>query len=79
LADDVDYGGVVVPFCLRTEYGVLSFFSTTTVFGTPLDVTLAELAIESFFPADPQTTEALNRIAREAAARQGAGGQAGAG
>jgi transcriptional regulator with XRE-family HTH domain len=79
LADDVDYGGVVVPFCLRTEYGVLSFFSTTTVFGTPLDVTLAELAIESFFPADPQTTEALNQIAREAAARQGAGSQAGAG
>jgi transcriptional regulator with XRE-family HTH domain len=70
--DDVDYGGVVVPFRLRTEYGVLSFFSTTTVFGTPLDVTLAELAIESFFPADPQTTQTLNRIAREAAARQGA-------
>ncbi len=67
LADDVDYGGVVVPFRLRTEYGVLSFFSTTTVFGTPLDITLAELAIESFFPADAQTTEALNRMAREAA------------
>jgi transcriptional regulator with XRE-family HTH domain len=63
--DDVDYGGVVVPFRLRTAHGVLSFFSTTTVFGTPLDVTLAELAIESFFPADPQTTEILNRIARE--------------
>jgi hypothetical protein len=74
--DHVDYGGVVVPLRLRTEYGVLSFFSTTTVFGTPLDVTLAELAIESFFPADPQTTEALNRIAREAAARQGAASQA---
>jgi transcriptional regulator with XRE-family HTH domain len=73
LADDVDYGGVVVPFRLRTQYGVLSFFSTTTVFGTPLDVTLAELAIESFFPADSQTTEALNRIAREAAAGQGVG------
>ena len=64
-ADEVDYGGVVVPFRLRTPYGILSFFSTTTVFGTPLDVTLAELAIESFFPADPQTIEALNRIARE--------------
>jgi transcriptional regulator with XRE-family HTH domain len=66
-ADDVDYGGVVVPFRLRTEYGILSFFSTTTVFGTPLDITLAELAIESFFPADPQTMETLNRIARESA------------
>jgi transcriptional regulator with XRE-family HTH domain len=66
-ADDVDYGGVVVPFRLRTENGILSFFSTTTVFGTPLDITLAELAIESFFPADPQTMETLNRIARESA------------
>jgi transcriptional regulator with XRE-family HTH domain len=63
--DEVDYGGVVVPFRLRTDFGVLSFFSTTTVFGTPLDVTLSELAIESFFPADPLTTETLNRIARE--------------
>jgi transcriptional regulator with XRE-family HTH domain len=76
--DEVDYGGVVVPFRLRTDYGVLSFFSTTTVFGTPLDITLAELAIESFFPADPQTVEAVNRIAREAGARQGSHSQAGA-
>jgi transcriptional regulator with XRE-family HTH domain len=75
--DEVDYGGVVVPFRLRTDYGVLSFFSTTTVFGTPLDITLAELAIESFFPADPQTVEAVNRIAREASARQGSHSQAG--
>lgn len=60
-----DYGGVVVPFRLRTEHGVLSFFSTTTVFGTPLDVTLAELAIESFFPADRQTAEMLARMVGE--------------
>jgi transcriptional regulator with XRE-family HTH domain len=63
--DDVDYGGVMVPFRLRTDYGVLSFFGTTTVFGTPLDITLAELAIESFFPADPQTAETLARMARK--------------
>jgi transcriptional regulator with XRE-family HTH domain len=62
--DGVEYGGVVVPFSLRTEHGVLSFFSTTTVFGTPLDITLSELAIESFFPADPQTAEVLARISR---------------
>jgi len=62
--DTTDYGGVVVPFTLRTDDGLLSFFSTTTVFGTPLDVTLAELAIESFFPADAPTTAALTRIAR---------------
>jgi hypothetical protein len=60
-----DYAGVVVPFRLNTPHGVLSFFGTTTVFGTPLDITLAELAIESFYPADPQTAEILARIARE--------------
>ena len=59
----VDYAGVVVPFQLATEAGVLSFFSTTTVFGTPVDVTLSELALESFFPADAATAEALRRIA----------------
>jgi transcriptional regulator with XRE-family HTH domain len=63
--DDADFGGVMVPFRLRTDYGVLSFFSTTTVFGTPLDITLSELAIESFFPADLQTAETLARMARK--------------
>ena len=33
--------------------------STTTVFGTPVDVTLSELAIELFFPADSATAEAV--------------------
>jgi MmyB-like transcription regulator ligand binding domain len=68
--DSADYGGVVVPFRLRSEHGILSFFGTTTVFGTPLDITLAELAIESFFPADAYTAEALNRMAREALAQR---------
>jgi transcriptional regulator with XRE-family HTH domain len=54
-----EYGGVVVPFKLATERGVLSFFTTTTLFGTPLDVTLEELAIESFFPADAATKAVL--------------------
>jgi transcriptional regulator with XRE-family HTH domain len=67
--ESADYGGVVVPFRLRApDGGVLSFFGTTTVFGTPLDITLAELAIESFFPADAFTTEYLNRVAREVTA-----------
>ena len=52
-------GGIVVPLRLRAGEAVLSFFSTTTVFGTPRDVTLAELAIESFFPADAATAAAL--------------------
>jgi transcriptional regulator with XRE-family HTH domain len=50
---------IAVPFRLQTAEGMLSFISTTTVFGTPLDITLSELAIEAFFPADPETAEAL--------------------
>jgi hypothetical protein len=54
---------VAVPLRIRAGDQVLSFISTTTVFGTPLDVTLSELAIESFFPADAATGQALQRIA----------------
>jgi transcriptional regulator with XRE-family HTH domain len=57
-----DYGGVVVPLRLNTPAGTLSFFSTTTVFGTPVDITLSELAIESFFPADAETAKALRSL-----------------
>ncbi|MGJ4804216.1 helix-turn-helix domain-containing protein [Luteimonas sp. SDU82] len=56
---DGDPGAVVVPLRLRTALGELSFLSTTTVFGTPVEVTLSELAIESFFPADATTGERL--------------------
>ena len=48
-----------VPMVLETEASRLSFFSTTTVFGTPVEVTLSELALETFFPADPRTAEIL--------------------
>lgn len=58
-----DHGGVAIPFRLETERGNLSFISTTTVFGTPVDVTLSELAIESFFPADAETSEVLRQTA----------------
>jgi transcriptional regulator with XRE-family HTH domain len=65
---------IAVPLRLRTPLGVLSFFSTTTVFGTPVDITLSELAIEAFFPADPQTAEALRAHAQaEMAAPNGNG------
>ncbi|QYU69881.1 helix-turn-helix transcriptional regulator [Leptolyngbya sp. 15MV] len=50
---------VAVPLRLRVPGGELSFLSTTTVFGTPMDVTLSELFIESFLPADASTAEAL--------------------
>ena len=62
-ANEREYAGVLVPLQFNTEQGVLSFFSTTTVFGTPLDITLSELALESFFPADAATGEALRRLA----------------
>lgn len=54
-----DLGSVLVPLRMASPLGELSFFSTTTVFGTPMDITLAELAIESFFPADEATVARL--------------------
>lgn len=57
-----EFAGLAVPLELKSEDGVLSFLSTTTVFGTPVDVSLSELAIESFFPAD-ETTENWCRVA----------------
>lgn len=64
-ASDQDYAGVVVPLRLVMKNRVLSFFSTTAVFGTPVDITLSELALESFFPADAATVEALRSFADE--------------
>ncbi|MFP3567914.1 helix-turn-helix domain-containing protein [Paraburkholderia sp. SIMBA_030] len=61
--DNTAISQIAVPLRLRTPIGVLSFFSTTTVFGTPVDVTLSELAIEAFFPADQQTAAALREFA----------------
>ena len=61
-SSDRDFAGIAVPLELRTDAGRLSFLSTTTIFGTPVDVTLSELAIESFFPADQQTAEALKTM-----------------
>jgi transcriptional regulator with XRE-family HTH domain len=53
------YGGVAVPLVLRAGDAELSFLSTTTMFGTPIDITLSELAIEAFLPADARTAELL--------------------
>jgi transcriptional regulator with XRE-family HTH domain len=53
---------VLVPLQLHSEHGVLSLISTITVFGTPNDVTLAELALETFFPADAFTAEYLRNL-----------------
>jgi transcriptional regulator with XRE-family HTH domain len=53
---------IAVPFRIKTKEGVLSFFSMTTVFGTPVDVMLSELALELFFPADDETVAAVQRM-----------------
>lgn len=63
-----EHPGVLLPLQLRTPGGVLSFVSIVSVFGTPHDITLQELAIESFLPADDVTSQ---RLAAAAAARGG--------
>ncbi|MBX5463134.1 MAG: helix-turn-helix transcriptional regulator [Steroidobacteraceae bacterium] len=60
---DFEYPGVVVPLKLRTPHGVLTMFSTTTVFGTPVEVTLSELMLEALYPADEFTAEMLRKMA----------------
>lgn len=54
---------IAVPMQLEVNGTALSMLSTTTVFGTPVDITLAELALEAFVPADAGTAEQLRRMA----------------
>jgi transcriptional regulator with XRE-family HTH domain len=76
----VEYPGVTTDFdpanppdpndiALMQEFSLdnrkLALFCTLTTFGTPRDVTLAELTIIAFYPADPQTAEALTAAVRE--------------
>lgn len=58
---------LAIPLQLRdpSSGSILSFISTTTVFGTATDVTLAELVLECFYPADAATREALMQGAKE--------------
>lgn len=53
---------LAVPLRMATPAGTLALISTTTIFGSPVDVTLSELAIEAFFPADEQTAERLRAL-----------------
>ena len=70
-AQTSDYGGVLAPFSLRVPDGVLNLYGTTTVFGTAVDITLAELTLEVFFPADPASAAMLTgAAARDATASQ---------
>ena len=59
---------VIVPLQLRTPVGLLSFISTTLLFGSPTEVTLSELAVELFYPADDGTAEAMRALATGARA-----------
>jgi transcriptional regulator with XRE-family HTH domain len=61
---------IVVPLRLQLGETVLSLISTTTVFGTPVDITLSELALETFFPADAATGEALRALAAQSASAE---------
>jgi transcriptional regulator with XRE-family HTH domain len=63
-AGEDEFASVAVPLKLAFDAGVLSLFSTTTVFGAPSDLTLAELALESFFPSDEATADTLRSLAR---------------
>ncbi|KRF16799.1 XRE family transcriptional regulator [Nocardioides sp. Soil797] len=52
-------GRIAVPMRLRTGTGELSFISTVTTFGTAVDISVAELTVEAFLPADAATAAAL--------------------
>jgi transcriptional regulator with XRE-family HTH domain len=60
--DTDHFAGAVVPLRIATSVGELSMFSTTMIFGTPVDITLAELAVETFFPADAATADIVRRL-----------------
>lgn len=54
---------LVTPMLLHTDFGPLSLLYTVTVFGSPRDVTLDEIAIETFFPANEATRDVLAKLA----------------
>lgn len=61
-----EHHGVLMPFQFHTGHGVLNLVSTTTVFGSPVDITLQELALETFFPADEASAAMLRTHAAQA-------------
>ncbi len=60
-----EHHGVLMPFQFNTAHGVLNLVSTTTVFGSPVDITLQELALETFFPADEASADLLRAHAAQ--------------
>jgi transcriptional regulator with XRE-family HTH domain len=61
---DVEEGArrFATPLRIATDDGIVSFLNTTTIFGTPTDVTLSELALEMLFPADPETIAIVKKF-----------------
>ena len=59
---------IALPLRLRRGGTELTFLSTQTTFGTAVDVTLSELALEAFYPADDVTAEALRAQAATSSA-----------
>ncbi|MFI9256428.1 helix-turn-helix domain-containing protein [Streptomyces sioyaensis] len=58
-----DHAPLALPMILEHDDTVLSFLSTIATFNTPMDVTVSELAVETFLPADPETAEYLRESA----------------
>ncbi|GAA4693152.1 Transcriptional regulator, contains XRE-family HTH domain [Promicromonospora umidemergens] len=52
---------VVIPMVIRVDGRELRLFSTITTFGTPMDITLAEVAVESYYPADAESAAYFTR------------------
>ncbi|MEW2219557.1 helix-turn-helix transcriptional regulator [Streptomyces sp. NPDC006990] len=59
-ADTADQPRFALPLIIEHGGQTLSFLSTIATFNTPLDVTVSELAVETFLPADPATAKALH-------------------
>ena len=64
-SNDAQTEDAMIPIRLKLGDDVLSFFSTTMIFGIPLDITLSELALESFFPSDIATTSIVQRLEKQ--------------
>ncbi|MFF3314454.1 helix-turn-helix domain-containing protein [Streptomyces sp. NPDC003035] len=60
--DPQPYPYFALPMRIEHEGQVLSFVSSISTFNTPMDVTVAELAIETFLPADPATVAYLQSL-----------------
>ncbi|AXK34584.1 XRE family transcriptional regulator [Streptomyces armeniacus] len=63
-SDEEPVNDLAVPMLLSSDHGDLSLLYTTTVFGSPRDVTLDEIAVETFFPADTATADLLAAMFR---------------